>query len=298
MTNSDSANRRVYVDEADDGGYTRSLTAENEHKIAILASVSFSPDIHEEAKRRLEPIFSEFRDSAPAGAKLHITDAFASGNEQWALVAKSVRRRYIGVLLELDAKIIYAARRHAIARKLHELMEAPKNFEKRKTSIRVPGAARASDDRVEDDLMIMLALRLDAYAQDHDPRTIDLLFDETDKAMVDRYKAAIERTRNIGSGTTTIKGWDMDKKAPATSSVTFGADSFKEELSSQYIESVSVAGKQDPLVFAADITANYLLHHLKNLEPDARLNAPASVAGWELEPCVWGVSETAIDDVI
>ncbi len=118
------------------------------------------------------------------------------------------------------------------------------------------------------------------------------------QATLGRYKAAIERTRNIGNRTVPIKFWNVDTRLPGTASIRFSVNSYQAQLTSQMISHASVAGKSSPLVLAADITANHLLHHLQTLPSDARLNAPSSIADWELQPCVWGVSQNAIDDIL
>jgi hypothetical protein len=147
--------------------------------------------------------------------------------------------------------------------------------------------------------MLCLSLKLDAFADDmlrqvHNVKQVDLLFDDTD--LAERYEAVIQRTREIASTVTSVSGWDtvyakrVEGRIANTAQAPF-------RLDTQYIGSVHVVGKDHPLVLAADIVANLLNYHLKQLPADAPLNAPSSVKDWVLEDRVWGVSEAATDDL-
>ena len=81
----------------------------------------------------------------------------------------------------------------------------------RRSSVKIVGENRPSDARIEDELMLSLALRLDAFADEmagqvHDVRQVDLLFDQID--IAERYEATIQRTREVSKNVTTVKGWD------------------------------------------------------------------------------------------
>jgi hypothetical protein len=290
--------RRFYADEAGDGTLVRNLLPEKDAKISLFVGISFAPEIEQEATDRLKPHFDRFCEAAPVSAKIHITDAFASTCSEWRSAALATRNQYIDIMLSMGAVIVFAARRNRLSRELHALLNIPDTPPSPGSPIRVAGLGRPSNKRIDDDLMTMFALRLDAFAQDIDPRPIELLFDALDQATLGRYKAAIERTRNIGNRTVPIKFWNVDTRLPGTASIRFSVNSYQAQLTSQMISHASVAGKSSPLVLAADITANHLLHHLQTLPSDARLNAPSSIADWELQPCVWGVSQNAIDDIL
>ncbi len=87
----DAVNISAYIDEADARGYVRDLKPERDHEIGILCALVFEPNEHENAIKAFTPAFEEFRDAMPIGAKLHITDAFKAGNEEWAKVATRTR---------------------------------------------------------------------------------------------------------------------------------------------------------------------------------------------------------------
>ncbi len=54
-----------------------------------------------------------------------------------------------------------------------------------------------------------------------------------------------------------------------------------------HIGKIVVAGKADPLVFAADMAANSLLWHLGEFPADTPLNNSAALTGWVLKPITY-----------
>ena len=291
----------AYVDEAGARGKLRDLTVERDHEFGLMCAVLFDPETHEMAIQDFTPPFEKFLKSAPAGAKLHITDAFKPGNEAWREVAEEVRENYVKLIQAYNPMVIYAARRLRLARAMHENGEKFRaELEKNRHSrIRVVGSNRPSDDRIEDDLIISLALRLDAFAElvainGHDVKQVDLLFDEIDVA--ERYENCIQRTRKVSSKTKTVKGWDLidNKRVEKKIGVKIDAP-FR--IDTKFIGGIHVVGKVHPLILAADIVTNYLAYKLRSLPADAPLNAPSSIEGWVLRDRVWGVMDRASEDL-
>jgi hypothetical protein len=291
----------AYVDEAGARGLVRELKPERDQAISLMCALVFEPGGHAKAIETFRPGFEAFCHAMPLGAKLHITDAFKPGNEAWDKVAAEVRKEYVAHVNTVRPMIVYSARRLRLARDGHardQMLIAAAQAAKR-SNIRIASANRPSDARVEDDLVMCLSLRLDAFAADmasqvHDVAQIDLLFDETD--MAEHYEAIIQRTRAISKAVTKVSGWDpaLSKRVQGTIELTATAP-FR--LDTKYIGGIHVIGKAHPLVLAADIVTNYLAHHLKQLPPNAPLNAPSSIAEWELEDRVWGVFDNATDDL-
>lgn len=292
----------AYIDEAGARGLVRDLKPDRDHELGLMCALVFEPDGHAAAAKAFTPPFEEFRNAAPAGAKLHITDAFKPGNEAWAEVAKRVRAEFIRLINSTNPMVIYAARRLKLARTTHQGMQDLKvKAQAAKTSpVKIVGGNRPSDWRVEDDLITCLALRLDVFAEEmagqvHSVKQVDLLFDEIDVAK--RYEALIQRTREVSKNITTVAGWDPTQSTRMEGSIGFEVYApFR--IDTKFVGGIHVMGKEHPLVLAADIVTNYLAHHLSTLPPDAPLNAPSSIAGWELAGRVWGVSENATDDLV
>ena len=203
----------AYVDEAEARGLARDLTPERDHEFGLMCALLFEPNRHAKAVQDFTPPFEAFRSAMPAGAKLHIRDAFRPGNEAWKPVAETVREQYLQLIETTRPMVIYAARRLRLSREAYQRNAALQAQAKasRRSSVKIVGENRPSDARIEDELILSLALRLDAFAEDmagqvHDVKQVDLLFDEIDVA--ERYEATIQRTREVSKNVTTVKGWD------------------------------------------------------------------------------------------
>ena len=207
----------AYLDEAEARGLARDLAPERDHEFGLMCALLFEPDGHAKAVQDFTPSFKSFRSAMPAGAKLHITDAFRPGNEPWKAVAETVREQYLHLIETTRPRVIYAARRLRLSREAHQRNATLQAQAKaaRRSSVKIVGENRPSDARIEDELMISLALRLDAFAEDmagqvHDVKQVDLLFDEID--IAERYEATIQRTREVSKNVTTVKGWELNPK--------------------------------------------------------------------------------------
>jgi hypothetical protein len=268
-----------------------------------MCALVFEPSSHVEAIKLFTPGFEEFGKAKPPGAKLHITDAFRPGNEKWAAVASRVREDFLQLILRKRPMVIYAARRLGLSRVWHELRERVETDAKAATDskVKIIGGNRPSDWRIDDDLIMGLTLRLDAFAEVASRQVrlkqIDLLFDETDEELAKRYAAAIKSTRNISTNVTKVPGWDSAQTKRVEGAIMSQVKNAPFRIDTTYLGGVHVVGKEHPLVLAADIVANYLGHHLGELPPTAPLNSPASISGWRLEERVWGVSDDASDDL-
>ena len=88
----------AYVDEAEARGLARDLTPERDHEFGLMCALLFEPNRHAKAVQDFTPPFEAFRSAMPAGAKLHIRDAFRPGNEAWKPVAETVREQYLQLI--------------------------------------------------------------------------------------------------------------------------------------------------------------------------------------------------------
>jgi hypothetical protein len=237
----------------------------------------------------IKPLHDRFVAAAPPGAKHHIADAFTVGNEPWAAVARDVRDELFALMQNIRLVVVYAARRFALARNVFEHSQNIIAQAKAASSgrYRITGAERPSDERIEDNVMSTLLLMLDGFAEQEKRQRVDILFDEIDKPVADRYRDALEVTRSLTRNHHKVAGWDTHEKQRVSGSITMAADApFR--LDSQFVGEIAVVGKSSPLVFAADVVANSLWRHLGTLDDAAWLNDAAAVAGWPLGDLVWG----------
>lgn len=283
-----TADLLTFVDEAGRRGPVRDLVPSNDDDISLLCGLPIPAEHVDAVRACLRPLFDRFREAAPKNAKLHITDAFRDGNESWRAVAEQVRKDLFSVMHEHRIIIIYVARRARLARKMHKTLEELMSDAKSgaTSKVRIVGSNRPNDERVEDNLMTSLALMLDTFAEQEDRKEVDILFDEVDTAVANRYQRALETTRNISRNQKTVRGWDPDKQERLSRSVIMRAKApFR--LDSRFLGRIFVVGKDDPLVFAVDVVANSLWRHLSTLPPTADLNAGESVAKWPIGCLVW-----------
>lgn len=288
----------AYVDEAGAKGFSRKLTADRDDEIGLISAVLFPADRVDGFRELFRPGFDAFCAAAPEGEKHHFTDAFRPGNEAWAAVARTVRAEFEALILAETPPIVYDARRLRLQRAAHDAqidLRAKAEAARTNTNVRVP--KHPSQDRVESQLIDGLTLKLDALAIDAAWSSLDLCFDEVDDTLADHYRARIDRLRSMSTSITKVKGWDLAAGASVTGSIQIDIDAGF-DINVRRIGEISVAGKSDPLILVADMVANSLHRHLKDLPCDARLNAPSSIASWNLESRVYGVRDDALEDIL
>jgi len=292
MTNIGDPDLLVFADEAGSRGYVRDLKPEQDHEISLICTLPIPAEFLEPVKSTLNPLFEKFKAAAPVGAKIHITEAYAKGNDKWREVADEVREELFRIMHEMRIIIVYSARRLRFSRERHEeqMSIKTKGLASRKSDIKITNANRPSDEQVDDEVMIGLALMIDAFCELNKKSRADLVFDEIDKAVAARYEAALERTRNIGDLSKDVKGWDPKEKKVVIGKI----DSHIEtdfRLKSEFLGKIDVVGKDDPLIFAVDVVANHLWRHLCSLDNTASLNTQISIENWALGDLVWGADD-------
>lgn len=289
----------AFVDESGERGFVRKLSAVQDHLISVLCALPIPAEYVDELREELRPLYDRFKDSAPEGAKIHIVDAFKPGNESWRIIAEQVRDELFSKMREMRIILIYAARRCRLAREIHEMTEVNRenSKENRRSPVKLVGENRPSDDKIEDNVMQSLALMLDAFAEQEGGMRVDILFDEIDAEIAKRYGAELDATRNIEENVTTVRGWDPRTEEKVEGEISISANApFR--LDSKYLGTITVVGKDDPLIFAVDVVANSLWRHLSTLSNSANLNDGASVSGWHLENLVWAKDEEKNLDLI
>jgi hypothetical protein len=289
----------AYADEAGVRGPVRDLTPAGDHETSLICTLPVPAEHDNYLRQRCRPLFERFRAAAPPGAALHITDAFSPGNEAWGAVAETVRYELFSMMHASRVVVVYVARRAGLARAMHEAGETVRADanSKKLSKVKIVGANRPSDLRIEDDLMINLGLMLDAFAEQEGRKRVDIKFDQTDPAVAARYEKALEITRNVSRTQDTVKGWDPDRQEQVSRDLIINAGA-PFPLDSRFLGEISVVGKDDPLILLADVVANSLWRHLNALPHDAKLNNVSSVAKWPLGELVWGKDHEKLFDVI
>jgi hypothetical protein len=290
----------AFIDEAGEKGLIRNLAPQRDDEIGLLGALVFPEPRLEEFRTAFTPPFERFRtEGGDRLKKLHITEAFRPGNEDLRPMAVEVRSAIFDLLRSKQVPIVYCARRMRLLRAAHESLESLKTqarAARKATHIAIPN--RPSTDRVEQDLMTGLALRLDAFAEDAKLGKIELLTDDMDLPILNGLEESADHTRSISSSLTVIKAFDLNVRKPVQGTITFSVPDPPFELDARHLGALAIVGKIDPLVFATDLVVNALSDHLNSLKPDQRLNAPSSIAGWILQDRVYGVLDGALEDIL
>ena len=280
-----------FVDEAGDRGYVRKLTGENDHNIGVFCALPVPVAHLDTVRDAIRPAYDRFCAAAPPGAKHHITDAFKPGNEAWAAVAYEVRDEILAAMLNMHLRVVYVARRSRVARKTHELNEDTRDDAKAAAAAFGPrthvvqGANRPSNETVDDQLMIDLSLMIDIFMESAEMKVSDFYFDQIDASIAERYRKTIERTRHISFSKHDVTARNLATGENEARTVEMRVPGIEVDVT--HVGSIVVAGKSDPLVFAADVVANHLWRHLKTASADAPLNDGRALQGWVLEPITY-----------
>ena len=188
---------------------------------------------------------------------------------------------------ETHLRVVYAARRGRIAREHYERVAQVKADAEAKarepSSFAIPGRNRPSDEIVFDQVMIDLSLIVDAFMETAERQLSDFHFDQIDRFLAERYTRMIERTRKISFHRHEVKARNLATGQDEVRAIEMRAHA-DFPLDAVHVGKIVVAGKADPLVFAADVVANSLWRHLRTLPNEAPLHAASSLAGWALEP--------------
>ena len=296
-SNTSDVDTLAFIDESGARGYSRKLTASRDHDLGLMCALLIPAKRVEEFSNAFRSGYEQFLNSVPDGARHHITDAFMSGNEYWATVARSVRSEFHGLIRCLQIPVIYEARRLAVERSSYERREhlISQARASRRSSVRIPN--RPSQSKVEDQLVFGLALKLDAFCEDFKRRRVDMLFDEIDDTVAQGYRTVVDKTRNIGKSRHVVRGWNPETRSQVRREISFETHA-PFSLNTRFLGELHVVGKAAPLMLAADIVANSLYYHLQGLASDAFLNRPSSIDGWDLEDRVYGARDDAIEDII
>ena len=271
----------AFTDEAGRKGYIWKLTASNDFEVSLFVSLLI-PVSHVDAMREnLAVPYQKFCNAAPPDARLHITDSFRRGNEAWATVAEKVRSEIFQIMLDCGLFLTYAARRLQISREMHELVETIKAQAKaeRRSDFVILKSDDSLDSQVDDEVMLDLALMVDDFAEKRNCARAEFFFDEISAHIKERYEKAICRTKNIESSEALVKAVDPKTGQKHVAKMQFSAPAGS---NATHLGGITVAGKTDPLIFAADVVTNSLWTHLQSLPEGSPLNVKASLQGWPL----------------
>jgi len=283
-----SAARRLiaYIDESGQRGYERKFSEGQAHQLGLMASLIIPCELHDQIVDQFRPGFERFRDAAPAGARLHITDAWRRGNDGWATVAEAVREEFFNLIRTREIPIIYDARRVATARARHALHLAQDERLRTLPGTRADIPEFVDEAQLDHRLIEGLLWKLKWLAGETGYDNLDLHFDGLQPDQMAQY-VDIMRTLNRANST---QG-NPPITFTHTSNITLPLDAVT-------LNTPRIVGKDAPLILAVDMVANSLNRHLKDLPADAPLNIKSATTGWTLADRVLVSADVDISDIL
>lgn len=267
-----SAARRLiaYIDESGQRGYERKFVEGQAHQLGLMAALVIPCELHDQIVEQFRPGFERFRNAAPDGARLHITDAWRRGNEAWAAVAEVVREEFFNLIRAREIPIIYDARRVATARTRHAMHVAQEERLRRLPSVPADIPEYVDEAQMDHRLLEGLSWKLKWLAGETDYDNLDLRFDGLQPDQATQYAEIIKSLTP-----STFAQGASSEKLTCTSNIQFPLDAVT-------LNTPSIVGKEAPMILAIDMVANSLNNHLQKLPADAPLNIKSSTIGWAL----------------
>jgi len=292
----------AYVDEAGAKGMLNNLTETRDAQISVISALVLPRDNRDYQTAFTVP-FERFKQALPnEKARLHITDAFTKAPDgslrfpAWAEAARLSREEIFALIETFRIPIVYDARRLGVARATHEMSMKMISQARRLAGI---STMESSEERVEESMMIGLALKLDAFAEDFSIERVDLHTDHLDEDILRLFEASVDATRKIVGSNVEVAGKHDPSIVNCFSMTVRNADgSDLLGINARFLGDLVLIGKHDPLIFAADVVANFLHYYLKSLDENAPLNSPASISGWRLGHLSFGHRQDAFEDLI
>lgn len=276
----------TFIDESGNHMFVRNLKEWHDNEIALLCALCIPEERVEFFRNRIKPFYDRLKSIAlKKGIKMHVTDFFSSDDMQLRDEAINVRKEVFNLIKKHQPAIVYSARRVRLARVLFEKCnkERIRAYENSiGTNIRVSELGRISQENIMQRVMTFLICQLDECLRNFSFSHNKLCFDEIDGVFLKIYKDVVKelicardfshfvKFRNIKENKTyikTLKGKIITDRI----------------IEDTLVKDMEIIGKDDPIIFAIDITCNSLWRHLSSLPKDAMLNNPYSIKGWELE---------------
>lgn len=281
------------VDEAGLTGLVRNLTPGQDKSIGLVAALMLPDADMAKWESVFAPPYEAFRAAAPAGAKLHITDAFTSGSADWAAAAERARQDIIDRIQRLGLLIIYTARRGQVARTTHDMLLGIAERADAARPAHISVSRRPSGTRHVAECYQGVVSIVDVLAATFGCRHIALYSDTIDPAVLADMEAAADRLRSVSRRVKHVHGYDRLAKQRVTGTITCSVDLLGIDVSR--VGALQPLGKSSSLVFASDVVCNALLHHLRGLPDGTPLNTMRGAEGWVLAPRVFAPTADMAD---
>jgi hypothetical protein len=289
-----TADAFAVIDEAGYVGLVDGLTAANDDDFGLIAGLLF-PNGHRAGwEEAFAGPLKAFRNAAPAGAKLHITDAFNSGNKQWIAAARAARQEIYRLIMQHRIFVVFLARRCRISRRTRDDQRDLVEFIKTQAATRegiathFPRSKRKAT-RVIGECYQGLVSIIDGIAKAEGRRCVEVYCDTLDEEVLAHMEGEAARFRTLSQRVVNLTGFNKEEGRVEE----LGRLVMASDLSGVDVTTVKplmgALGKDNPLVFAADVVVNEFRHRLSKLPPNAALNGTIALRGWEIDRAVFAV---------
>ncbi len=275
----------AFLDEAGLAAKVRNLTKDHDGQIGLVAALMLpTADVDYWQNVFREP-FESFKAAAPPKTKLHITDAFRSGNDNWAKTASQSREEIYELVKANSLYVTYLAREASVARRSHQMMQQHIDRCESENSSNISVSRHPSNTRVVSECYQGLVSTVDIMAEAFGLQHIALFSDEIDNIVLNNMEVQADRLRNISRREQELTAFDKQQKKIIKRRIISSTDF--QGIDVTRVSTITKVGKSSSLAFAIDVIANSLLHHLQQHSVGTSLNTLKSVEGWQLAGCVF-----------
>jgi hypothetical protein len=293
MSDAATADAFAVIDEAGYVGLVDGLTAANDDDFGLIAGLLFPTGDRSRWEQVFAPPFDAFRKAAPTGAKLHITDAFKSGDEKWIAAARASRAEIYRLIMQRQIYVVFLARRCRISRRTRDNQRGVVEFSKSLAAAREGVAThyprpKRKATRVIGECYQGIVSIIDDIAKANGRRSVEVYSDALDDEVLAHMEGEANRFRSISKREINLSAYSKERRRVEV----LGRIVMSVDLPGVDVTAVQplkgALGKDNPLVFAADVVVNEFRHRLAQLPADAPLNDVRALLGWEIERAVFG----------
>jgi hypothetical protein len=205
------------IDEAGYAGLVEGLTAANDDDFGLIAGLLFPNGDRAYWEGIFSAPFDAFRNAAPSGSKLHITDAFVSGDQTWIATARAARQEIYRLIMQHRIFIVFLARRCRISRRTRDELREFDEFNRTKATARegvathFPRAKRRAT-RVIGECYQGLVSIIDDIAKAESRQCVEVYCDTLDHEVIAHMEGEAGRYRTLSRRVVNLSGYNKEKR--------------------------------------------------------------------------------------
>jgi hypothetical protein len=297
----------AWIDESGAKGLSSRLTTTTkDDEFALFATILVRASEKAAFKAALRPAFEDFKAHAPAGAKLHITDAFAKDGTggfmhlKWMESACRARTAIFEQLHRLGPCVAYGARRSRLSRLMYSLQQDAEIMANERVRAVWPHInvkfAPQSSARVDTDALKDLMLIINLVAYDWGAEPVEMRLDRVDEQLRRVYEEALDAVRRDAVMSVTVRARDSRTGEHRKVSDAHEFNRLGAVLDTQApraaITTIAIERGEEPELFAVDVLVNDLRHHLADRPGESNLYGVAATANWPHKALLLHVNES------